>query len=80
MFCTDLYYVLSSESLCVVNSLRSSKFTMESDSVLKTVRKGPLGINSLSVEIFCEFSPGKQGVSETLPYCFATGRIFLPPP
>ena len=42
-----IYYVLSSESLCVVNSLQSSKFTTESDSVRKTVRKGPLGRRAL---------------------------------
>ena len=28
------------------------------------------------VEISCEVSPGKQGVSETLPYCFATVVVF----
>ena len=38
-----IFFVLSSESLCVVNSLQSSRNTTESDSVLNTVRKGPLG-------------------------------------
>ena len=32
--------------------------------------------NSLFVEISCEFSPGKQGVSETLPECCATVVFF----
>ena len=36
-------------------------------------------INSLSVEIWCAFSPGKQVVSETLPYYFTT-VVFFPPP
>ena len=34
-------------------------------------------INSLSVEISCVLPPGKQGVSETLPYYFAT-VVFFP--
>ena len=36
--------------------------------------------NSLFVGISCEVSPGKKGVSETLPYCFFYRRIVLLPP
>ena len=39
-----IHYILSSESLCVVNSLQINNFTTERDSVLKIVWERPLGI------------------------------------
>ena len=46
--------------------------------VLKILRRTQftLAVAIRTVEISCEFSPGKIGVSETLPYCFTAVGFF----